>query len=142
MNNEPFDEFERGLPDLQPAPVPPQLRAAVLADVHRELRADRWDRRMARTAVALLAVGIAMNVLSVTRSHRATRSEMASIGPPESLTQVAVAVAEATDAQTARRFARQWAARAGWRMGGAEAAAIDAALNQRLGRDPLRGKDG
>ncbi|HVT28575.1 MAG TPA: hypothetical protein VHE81_11230, partial [Lacipirellulaceae bacterium] len=133
MNDESANTIERRLASLGSRGVPSGLRDNVLADVHRELRAARWDRRLARTAVVLLVVGIGMNaVVGLPRSDSG-RSSVASIHPTEarqSLVETAVVVAQATDASTALQFARQLAAMTGRELTPDEAAAIDAAVQR------------
>jgi len=48
--------IERQLTNLPLPSAPASLRSAVLKEVRRNLKAQRWDRRLARAAVALLAV--------------------------------------------------------------------------------------
>jgi hypothetical protein len=142
MNDEHDEHIERSHLNLQMRPAPSHLRSAVLSDVERELRAARWDRRLARAAAVLLAVGISMNMLTSVAPRSAPRVGRADLQAPESLTSVAVAVAETTDANTGRQFVRRLAALAGWSLGGEQAAAIDAAVNRRFSRDGVAGKDG
>jgi hypothetical protein len=142
MNDPEIDELERQLAGLPKAGPAPALREAVLADVRRELRASRWDRRLARAAALLLLVGITANGMLGTRSGRVAPSRSTAQSPRESLAQVANAVAEATDAQTGRQVARQLAAFAGWSVGGDEEAAIDAAARRPGQRERQNGKKG
>ena len=131
MNDDSLEQIERQLAALPTSGAPRELREAVLAGVRRELRAARWDRRVARAAAVLFVVGLGLN-LSVGARHADLRSGRTGIAKAssQSLMDTALVVAEATDAATARRFARHLAAMAGVELTGAEAAAIDAALEQ------------
>ena len=62
MDDESLNDIERQLSGVSTPHAPTELRADVLRDVHRELAAARWDRRLARTAAVLLAVGVGMNL--------------------------------------------------------------------------------
>jgi hypothetical protein len=141
MNDESFERVERQIASVRTAGSPVELRGAVLGEVHRELRAARWDRLSATAAVLLLAVGIGMNaaigvLAEGSRVHRAggDRQTVAQ----SSLVDTAIVVAEATDAATAQRIARQLAAMRGRKLTTDEAAAIDAAVQ----RQPSRGATG
>ncbi len=130
MDQEPLDEFEQQLVAIRGAGAPIELRRAVLGDVERELRAARWDRRLARSAALLLIVGVGMNVsltLVGSRSPESLASHVAHDRTPESFVEIAIVIAEATDAETGRRFARQIAALSGRELTDQEIAAIDAA---------------
>jgi hypothetical protein len=131
MESESLEQIERQLAALQPSGAPRELRTAVLARVDRELRAGRWDRRLARAAVVLLVVGVGLNASVGLRSmnSRDTRQPI-TVTSAQSLVDTAVVVAEVTDAATGRRFARQMAAMAGVELTSAESAAIDAAVKQ------------
>ena len=56
--NDPLTAIEQQLASHTPAGAPDELRDAVLRGVRRELKSASWDRRLARTAATLLAVGI------------------------------------------------------------------------------------
>jgi hypothetical protein len=129
MDNDSLEHVERQLAGLAPGTAPRELRGAVLARVQRELRGARWDRRLGRAAAVLLAVGVGLNVSIGVRSmnSRDARQQIVRTSP-QSLLDTAVVVAEATDAATGLRFARQLAAMAGLELSSEDAAAIDAAL--------------
>lgn len=132
MDQEPLDEFERQLAIARPAGTPTDLRHVVLNDVERELRAARWDRRLARAAMVLLVVGVGMNAslaLPGSRPSDARTGQFANDRSQKSLVETAIVVAEATDAETGRQFARQMAAMSGRELTDQEIAAIDAAAN-------------
>ncbi len=131
--NESVEAVERRLESLGSRRVPSDLRENVLADVHRELRAARWDRRLARAAVVLLVVGVGMNAAMGLRSSDSPSGHVASHRPGESrqsLVETAVVVGQATDASTALQFARQLAAMTGRELTPDEAAAIGAAVQR------------
>ncbi len=113
------------------AGAPSVLRTTILADVRRELRNQRWDRRLRRTAAALLVVGVGFNGL-ISLGLGGSQGPAAFVGGPDrmqpSILATATAVAEATDAQTARQFARQLAVLRGRPMTEQDAAALEAAL--------------
>ena len=131
MSGENVEHIEQQLAGLKPAGAPRALRAAVLADVQRELRASRWDRRLVRAAAVLLIIGVGMNAAIGFRSARDGRPAhlVAESGARQSLVETAVVVAEATDARTGSRYARQLAAMIGHALTEDEAAAIDAAVH-------------
>ena len=114
----------------------------VLGQVRRELRAACWDRRLARAAAVLLAVGVATNVVFVGRQagsatgHVATRPALQAIG------EMAADVAEATDVETASLFERQMVALRGWAATGEEATKVEREIRRRLLRTTGDGKDG
>jgi hypothetical protein len=133
MNEESLERVERQLAQLRPRGGGSELRAAVLADVERELRASRWDRRLARAAAVLLMVGVGLNVAVGLRSdgaHDGSRQSMAQSSARQSLVDTAAVVAEATDAATGSRFARQLAAMSGRELTAEESAAVDAAVRR------------
>jgi hypothetical protein len=137
MNGESFEQLERQIAAVAPG-APAELRAVVLADVRRELRAARWDRRFARAAAAAVLVGVGWNALNVALAGRGAAAvrvaqPVLASTSAEALVQTAATVAEATDAATGRLVARQLAALGGQRLSAAQAAAIDAAVVQGSG---------
>jgi hypothetical protein len=136
MKTEPLDEFESQLAAARTSGAPAELRRAVLGNVERELRASRWDRRMARVAIVLLAVGIGMNASVALRESRPQGSPSGLIArdrAADSLIEAAIVVTEATDAETGRQFARQLAALSGRELTDQEIASIDAAATRDRG---------
>jgi hypothetical protein len=136
MYDESLDQFEQQLAAGAPG-APAAFREAVMTGVRRELRAARWDRRLARTAAATFVLGVGMNAVV---GWRAERSAHAFFGgdhggavAQDSLVQAAAAVAEATDAETGRRVVRQLAALGGQTLSDEQAAAIDAAVGDHEG---------
>jgi hypothetical protein len=133
MSDESFEFLERRLAATGVQGAPGGLRGAVLGDVQRELRAARWDRRLARAAVLLLVVGVGLNVAISWRQDGAaggSQQRIAKVNTRQSLVDTAVVVAEVTDAATGRRFARQLAEMTGGELTKGEAAAIDAAIER------------
>jgi hypothetical protein len=130
MSDESLEQLEQQLAGLRPATAPHELRTAVLADVRRELRASRWDRRLARAAAVLLIVGAGLNVTIGMKSvHDGARTApIVQTRPRQSLVDAAVVVAQATDARTGRQYARQLAAMIGQPLSDDEAAVVDAAV--------------
>jgi hypothetical protein len=140
MSEESLDKIERQIASMQPVGSPMELRGLVLSEAERELRAARWDRRMARAAGVLLVVGVGMNLavglrLDKTGNGPLARSQQAMTRA--SLVDAAVLVADATDAATARRFARQMAAMAGRTLTEDDTAAIDAAVLHSASKDTI-----
>jgi hypothetical protein len=104
-----------------------------LAEVQRELRSARCDRRWARAAAVLLAAGVGLNVAIGLRTVGSVDGSQQSVirsSARKSLVDTAVVVAEATDAATGSRFARQLAAMSGRELTSDEAAAIEAAVRR------------
>jgi hypothetical protein len=145
MNDESLEFIESRLAALHPLVAPRELRGAVLADVRRELRAARWDRRLARVAAVLLAVGVGLNLaigLQSTGSSHGQPPRVAHSDARQSLLDTAVVVAEATDAATGSRYARQLAAMSGRELTADEAAAIDAAVERAATHATTNGNKG
>ena len=141
MSDDNLEHVERqiaagGLPG-----APSLLRAKVLADAQRELRAARWDERLARAAAAVLIVGIGLNLMNALGSSeldQQPRTQVAADVRP-SIVETAISVAQASDATTAHRVARQMAAITGHKLTAAEEAAIDAATRTTRGTLGSRG---
>jgi hypothetical protein len=133
MDDESLEQVEWQLAGTRFPAAPSGLRAAVLSGVQLELRASRWDRRLAWTTALLLIVGVGLNVGIVWQESIAGGSRARSRAPTasrQSLVDTAVLVAEATDAATGSQFARQLAALSGRELTADDAAAIDAAIGQ------------
>ena len=129
--NDPFSQIERQLMAASSGDAPGELRDRVLADVRRELRAARWDRRLGRVAAVTLTAGVAINAVMALglNDGRHLLRKTASHG---SLLQTAVAVARATDAETGRQVAQQLAAWSGEVMTTEQMADFEAALAAEL----------
>ncbi len=141
MSDDNLEHVERqiaagGLPG-----APSLLRAKVMADAQRELRAARWDQRLARAAAVLLIVGVGLNLANALGSSeldQQQRSQIAADVRP-SIVETAISVAQASDAATAQHVARQIAAMTGHKLTAAEVAAIDAATQTSRGTLGNRG---
>jgi hypothetical protein len=135
--NDPLTSFKQQLAASKPVGPPGELRDAVLLDVRRELNSARWDRRLATTAATLLVLGVTVNAALLLRGA----SDFAAPRPAaseRSLVQTAVAVARATDIETARRVANQISAFNGQiltteQLGDLDAAIADELANNRKG---------
>ena len=133
MSDETLEQFERQIGSMPILGSPMELRGTVLDNVQRELRASRWDRRLARAAVLLLAIGVGMNAAIGLQSDGADKGGLTHgqrFEPRQSLVDTAIVLAEATDAATAQQFARQMAAFAGRKLTDDEVAAIEAAVRR------------
>jgi hypothetical protein len=140
--NENHEQIEQQLAGLRPVGAPRELRAVVLADVHRELRSSSWDRRLARVAVVLVIVGVGLNAAFALPQRVPAPQILAAKPTQESLVQVAIGVAEATDVPTGRLVARRLALMTGRPLSGDDAAAIDIAVEQGASRETFVGKEG
>jgi hypothetical protein len=142
MNDETIEQFEQQLVRARALGAPKELRGTVLCNVQRELRAARWDRRLARTAVISLVVGIGMNAAFLLPERAATPQLGTVKLKQDSLVQVAISVAEATDVRTGQRVAHRLATMAGRRLSIGELAAMDAAIERRTSRVTSDDKEG
>jgi hypothetical protein len=137
MSDESLEQVELQLRSIHVVGSPVELRANVLAGVARELRAARWDRRLARAAVVLGVLGVGMNLAVGSPWGGAGNKRIAQEQrnySRNSLVDTAIVVGEATDARTARQFARQLAAMTGRELTADEVAAIDAAVERQTAR--------
>jgi hypothetical protein len=129
MNPEPLDEFERQLASARQVGAPTALRGRVLSDIERELRAECRDRRLVRAAVVLLVIGVGMNAALVFddgATRIAPHRQLAAEDSQRAIVDTAIIVAEATNGETGRQFARQMAALSGRELTDRDIAAIDA----------------
>ncbi len=131
MDDDSFHAIERQITRVRALDTPRELCGVVLSDVQRELRAARWDRRLARAAVVMLVVGLGLNLvngLSPSALDRREQLQVANVRP--AIVETAIVVAEASDAITAQQIARQIAAMSGHKLTDDEEAAIDAATRR------------
>jgi hypothetical protein len=131
MDGESLEQIEHQLAGVQVYGAPSELRVTVLADVGRELRAARWDRRLARSAVVLSVFGVGLNVVTgmwAAALHDSMPPQVVQSEPRPSLIDTAIVVAEATDATTGGQFVRQLAVMSGRALTADEVAEIDAAV--------------
>ncbi len=122
--------------------APTELRATVLGKVHRELRASRWDRRFGRAVAVLLVVGVVMNVVVIGKHTSRPAGRLALRPTPQVIAKLAVNVAEATDAKTARTIAFHLATFGGMPLSDQQTAAIRHEIDRRLPPTTTNGKDG
>jgi hypothetical protein len=141
-DDESFDRIEQQIRSVRPLGSPVELRSAVLAGVQQELRSAQWDRRLVRAAAFLLVVGVGMNAAFLLPKRAASPQLSAGKPKQDSLVQVAISVAEATDLQTGQRVAHRLAAMAGRRLSIGELAAMDAAIERRTSHGALVDKEG
>jgi hypothetical protein len=104
-----FSETERQLATLAPDDASSDLRDQVLADMRRELRSSRWDRRLGRFATFMLLAGVGINAVMALGVNDG-RHLVHEPSPRGSLVQTAVAIAQMTDPETGRQMAQQIAA--------------------------------
>jgi hypothetical protein len=116
--------IERQLKSLPRTSAPANLRSAVLGNVHRSLKAQRWDRRLARAAVTLLAVGVGLNATAGWQGPEPAANRAVTDTRPDVIARIAVLMSEATDAETARQFARHLAMLDGTTLNPQQEAAI------------------
>jgi hypothetical protein len=110
-------ELEQRLACAMPRSAPAGLRDATLAQVQRELRASRWDLRLGRLAAAIFVVGVGLNAgLALQGDARPGAKARMAANSQAALAETAVIVADATDAETARRFVRQMASLGRWEL--------------------------
>jgi hypothetical protein len=132
MNEEFIDPFEEQLRVLPMGEAPKGLRDVTLAAVHRQLAAARWERRIARTTVLLLLLGVALNVRFDTDQENRSEVDMASKSMPENIIEVGVSVAEVTDSETGSRFAKRMANLVGSQMTRQQVIALEQAIQNRF----------
>lgn len=107
------DEIEPLLGRLKPRGVGPELRPQVLAAVASRLEAESaspWLRRSALAVAATLLVGIALNVWVSDRSERRLAQLFGPTPVPKQVLELADAVQEITDTQTAQWIRQRFAA--------------------------------
>jgi hypothetical protein len=141
-NLDDLESIERQLTNLPLPSAPPSLRSAVLKDVQRGLMVQRWDRRLARAAIALLAVGIGLNAAAGWRGGQPEANLAIAESRPDAIARAAVLIAEATDAETGRRFARHLAALDGMTLSPLQEAAIQRWIDLNSKSPAAHRKDG
>jgi hypothetical protein len=131
MSDDTLNNIERQISAADMPGLPGELRSRVLADVDRELRAARWDQRLARIVAAVLVIGVGLNVMNVTGSSAQNRpANLQAADVRASVVDTAIVVAQVSDVATAERFARQVAAAMGRTLTADEEAAIGAATRR------------
>jgi hypothetical protein len=141
-NLDDLESIERHLTSLPPPTAPPSLRSVVLTNVHNNLKAQRWDKRLTRVAVVLLAAGGALNAALVFRGGHAGGSQSLPESRAELITRAAVEVGEMTDAETAGRFAQHLAAMNGTTLSIEQQATIRNRIKSHWTNPAVQGKDG
>ncbi len=124
MDDHDFESIERQLIAVPVGRAPEELRQTVLRGVDRRLKAQRWDRRLGRAAVALCLVGIGLNAALGIPGDGTRPTQSASVVKLDAVTQAALAVADATDSDTAAQFAKRMAMLGGAPLNADEEAAI------------------
>ena len=142
MNDESMEHVELQLAHLQPPGAPQELRTIVLGAVHCQLNAQRWDRWVARIAAALVILGVGLNLLVGWRGGQRAATQVAAAAKPDVMVQVAVAVAEATDAEAANCFVRHLAELSGSTLSPEQAAAIQQEIQSQVKNSVLSRKEG
>jgi hypothetical protein len=137
-----LESIEWQLSQLPLASAPHQLRTAVLSDMRRQVKAQRWERRMAQAAVALLLAGIGMNAAVGWQSRQSGANPAIADSRPEAIARAAAFMAEATDAETGREFARHLAALSGTTLDRQQEAAIERQIESHSKTTAAHRKDG
>jgi hypothetical protein len=107
------DSLERQLDAALPPALPVELREAILGRVHGQLNAAKWDRRLGRTAIALIVLGVGLNALAGMRFSSPIDTNSNQAIATDTILDLGATVAQATDAETGSRWARQLAALSG-----------------------------
>jgi hypothetical protein len=107
------EAIERQLASLPLAAAPSELRGGVLGLVRRQLLAQHWDRRLGRAAAAALVVGVGLNAAISWRGGQPSSNQAVVEFKPDAITQAAIAMAQATNAETGVQIARHLAALGG-----------------------------
>jgi hypothetical protein len=113
MDDPALEPIERQLTSMPLANAPAKLRGELLAGVHRQLAAQRWDRRLGRAAIVLLVVGVGLNAAISWPGRQLPSNHVVAEFQPDAITQAAIAMAEATNAETGVQIARHLAALGG-----------------------------
>jgi hypothetical protein len=129
--SESIDPIEQQLASLPNLPAPEKLRAAVLRGVERQLRAQRWERRLLRIAAAVFVIGFGLNLSVVWHDNQTLPRGTVGKLNSDSLAQIVVAVSDATDAETGGKLARQIAALYGETLSEAQVAELQRQVRTR-----------
>jgi hypothetical protein len=142
MDDSTLDSIERQFANVPVVNAPAELRHRVLASVRGQLKAQRWDRRMGRAALVLLAVGIGLNATAGWHGTSPAARPAFAQSQSDSIASAAVLIAEATDAETGRDFARHLAALFGTTLSRQQQAVIDELIQYRAKNSSVRRKEG
>ena len=134
MNDESIHSIEHSLRSADLPIAPADLRANMIRTVHRRLSGERWERRLGRLAVAVLLIGVGLNwsVGWGDRNWPAGHGEIAVRPKSDSIVVVAVAIGQATDAETGQRMAQHLAALSGTTLSAEQASAINQAVQRHV----------
>ena len=113
MNDDATDSLEQHILGALPSRLPAELRNIVLAKVSRQLTAAKWERRLGRTAAALIIVGIGLNWAATVRYSSPLRTNLSQSVASAAIVEMGVTMAQATDAETGSQWARHLAALSG-----------------------------
>jgi hypothetical protein len=143
MNENTPEPIEIHLAQFSPSAAPPRLRSTVLKSVHQQLAASRWERRLTCLAAALVLMGIGLNwSLGFHYGNSASSLPSDLVAKSKSIVDAAVAMAQATDVQTATSFARQWAALSGSPLNSQQSAAMEQEIQERAKHNRFGRKEG
>jgi hypothetical protein len=143
MHDETVEKLETRLSRFRPRGAPAELRGKVLSNVHRELAAAQWDRRLGRAAAGLLALGVGLNATLVLAPPRGVSRTQLARGPAQqALVDAGATMAEATDAKTGQQFVRHLATLSGLTLTPEQCTAIDLAIERRFYESGNFGREG
>lgn len=132
MEEQHDETVERHLAALPLTPAPQDLRTAVLSGVRRQLKSQRWERTLARAAVALIVVGVGLNAALLAPGSGTRKDRGDGQLKIETITQAAVVIARSSDPQTATQFARRLALLNGVRLSHDDEAGIELRINEQV----------
>jgi hypothetical protein len=144
MNDDSQEQIEQHLARLHRSPPPIALRARTLKLVHRQLAGQLRERQLGRITIVILVLGIGLNwsVGWRDRDWSTGRREIASRPNSDAIVQVAVAIGQATDAETGSRLAQHLAALSGVALSPQQTATIDQGIQRRVKPADTGRKDG
>jgi hypothetical protein len=132
MNDDSLEPLVHRLSRARQPKAPAELRAPVLAAVHRQLAAQRWDRRLVRMAAMLLVAGFGLNWTVSLRDEGTIPGGVSVATTPEAIVDVAVVVARATDLETGSRIAQHLAALGGTTLSPQQLTAMEQVIQRRV----------
>ncbi len=144
MGIEPIDSLEQILAQVPQPNAPSTLRESVLVAMQRELKTQRRLRRLERFSLAILLLGIALNWSVGWHDHATSthQTEVASGLDSRALVEVAVAISNATDAETGSRLAKQLAVWCSMPLSPQDMAAMEEEIQRRVKEGTLGSKEG
>ena len=132
MNESELEQLESRLTGITFPQAPALLRERVVRDVHRELRAARWDRRLGRLAASLLVVGVGLNLAALRPGSPSVSHQRSARQTPARIAELATDIANLTDAETGRRYALHLAALSGWSSQDPRGMALESEIDKQL----------